>query len=498
MASAYGFISMAESPGYGLRGDAPDGDYAPPAPLGVLTFSGANGSAPPSPLYSLGGSWEQRDGKLRGIGTRPPSEVAYSWLIGADTGMSDGVLELTINANGEYGDEGGGMFRGIDPFNFLDAINLDGNLLIAGITNNIAGVISAGVPIPGYANNADVHLRIAFRGTRIVIEANGEIIHDVTNSTHITGTIHGVKSSSGIFQTYDNMLLPNAYSAAYPSYVLFGARHSMISHTFVGEGVWPPTTYTDALNWIPILASASGTTADVVSTLFGNVAGINNLWVPNDVAGHWATKNFTHVTAMAPNYAQNYGHGDTTPDNNPVLWGAELIEFIDRVEATGQTPQILLFIPAGYSRQVTGAYPVNDLNLTPAEVARWAEHTRTHTRDWYMTMVNIALDARPLARLRVIPFADLFCDLLEEPYMSTAVWTDFFGDASPHGKDTYYLLTALCMHRVIHGTNPVMAGFTLPVGADIIPEVADNLPAIVVFFEQRLDWLHNNTDYKVY
>jgi hypothetical protein len=462
------------------------------SPLYMLTFSDTNGTPAPEKLDFQFGSWEQRDGKLRGIGTRPPVEVAYSWLIGRDTRMSNGIMRVVINANGQFGDESGPMFRGIDEFNFLDVINLNGELLVANITNNSAGVLGFGVPITGYTNSSDILITVAAWGTRIVVWAGTQLTHDITSSEHLNGTIWGIKSSNGLAQTFDNLVLPSTYVDPITSANAYTSVHSMMSHIFVDpedpDLYAPVSTYTDSLNWLPLIATASGTSLVFGGGQFGNVENHNGIWAENGVPASWSTETFTHYFAMTPNFAQ----ANTQASEAPAYWGAELDEFAGRVLATGQNPEMLILQAAGYARFVTGATPVNDRNLTADEFTRWRAFARTTSYQWYANTIAAFVALRPNANFRIIPFELVFCDLVEADFMSTAVWTDFFGDSAPHGTETYYFLNALVVYRSMYGTDADLTGFTLPVGHNLIPEVSANIPAIIGLIKTRLDVCQND------
>jgi hypothetical protein len=192
---------------------------------------------------------------------------------------------------------------------------------------------------------------------------------------------------------------------------------------------------------------------------------------------------------MPPSFVQNYAN-DPQPNQSPEHWAGEFSEYVGRVLSTGQNPEMLIFEPDAYARHVVGALPVDDTNLTADEWARWRQFIRTTGAQWYQDMIAELKDLRPNLKFRVIPFAQVLCDILEADFMSTAVWTDFFGDSAPHGTESAYFLTSLVLHRVIYGTDADLTGFTLPEGHNLIPEITSNLSAIILLIGNRVTHFH--------
>lgn len=467
--------------------------------LYMLTFSEANGSPAPDVLVNgyMRGTWEQRGGKLRGINPQAAEGTAYnrSWLVGVDAGMTTGEMHMVINANGEFGDEAGFLLRGIDAFNFLDIINLNGvinafSIVAGGVGPLLPGGV--GYTIPSYSNTADYLLSVYIWGNTFSCYVNGVFAFTFTTSTHSTGTIFGIKSSNGLNQTYDNMMFPHSYVSPVTTATICGFWHSMFSHTNGTPPNAPASTYTDAGNWLTHMDTASGVTCLIPYGRFGNAEMIDDLWVSDNIGNAFVSNTFSHYTLMAPNFVQNWAN-DPFPNQSPSDWAAHFDSVVTRVLATGQNPEMLIIEAAGYSRHVTGAYPVDDTNLTNAEFGRWREFMRTTATDWYQDMVIALGGLRPNVKFRMVPVCNIFCDLVEEPFMSTAVWTDFFGDPSPHGTESYYFITALITHRAIFGTDAVMTGYTLPVGHNLITEITSNLTAIATFIGERMDYYQSNS-----
>ena len=468
-------------------------------PVYMLTFDGVNGSAPPYPLDSfIYGDWEQRDGKLRGIGVEPVgTSYSDSWLIGAETHMSNGIISVVINANSDAGDEAGLMARAVDSYNFFDFINLNGTargfIIIAGA---VTAIDDGGYAIPGYTNTTPYRLTMAAWGNTLWFFVDDVLAFTHTTATHNTGTVWGIKSSNGIYQTYDDLMLPHAYIDPITTATVYGSRHSMMSHVNVAPEYAPSSTYTDSLNWLPLLATEGSTTFNCPDTRFGNIENVNSIWDGLASADpfhepwpdSWDTETYTHAIAMPPNFVQNWAN-DPLPNQSPADWAAHLQGYFTRIAAAGQSPELLVIYSANYARFVTGAYPIDDENLTSDEFTRWRAFARGDGADWYRDMMLESFALMPIANVRIVPFCLVFCDLVEQDFMSTTDWRDFFGgDNAPHGAETYYLLNAICYYIVTYGTVPGLSSFTLPIGHNVVTEVASNLSAIEIFMKNRLDY----------
>jgi hypothetical protein len=174
----------------------------------LFTFTGADGSPPPSPLIELAGSFEIQNNTLVATGVSPDPSEAYAWLIGAETSLSDGTVSATYNSLGSAGGESGLVFRFADVFNFFDLIptGAGGNLILFDIVASGATPIG-NYTIPGYDSNTDYEVSIAFSGSSIVVTVNGIEAINVTSSSRQSATIHGLKIGDPV-SSFDNLRLP--------------------------------------------------------------------------------------------------------------------------------------------------------------------------------------------------------------------------------------------------------------------------------------------------
>ena len=75
-----------------MLGYYPNGDFTGDTTPPLLTFTELDGSQNFAPLVPQSGTFEIRDRQLRTTGVQPsPPGGLSGWLIGAETGLSDGV-----------------------------------------------------------------------------------------------------------------------------------------------------------------------------------------------------------------------------------------------------------------------------------------------------------------------------------------------------------------------------------------------------------------------
>lgn len=480
---------MVESPGYGLRGDAPNGDYVPPAPLGTITFAGvADGSAVPLPLVSLAGTFQIQNEELRATGTRPPSGEGYAWIIAADAEQSDGVISAIYNANGGFGDEAGIMIRAVDQFSFFDIINLDGTIALVDVTDNVAANTLGTYAIPAYNRSSNYFVEVACWGASINVFVGGVLAISATSSVRQSETHFGFKYA-GTTLGIDNIKLPNSYVDPVTTSKIWVAGHSLFTHDGVGAD-----TYTRAGEWLGLIAAEDGTQF-AGGGEFGQIEGANgqnDLWSSGaPTSSALAFSNDTYVAWPSGTWAdQDWSHIIIMPSNFQYLEDATLrtpgfTTFIDYVRAEIYFSDFVMHMHW---------HEPGVVSMTTQEFQTYKDFVRSEYMTWYQTLVRDIQEQRPNVLLRVAPVGPVVFDCVDNlAFLSGVTFSDLFMDDAGHGTQTMYFLTALVFYRVMYGTNPDLTNFTFPAGAtQILQSVRDNLPSIVGYVQTRLDHYHNN------
>lgn len=508
MSSSHDHIAIIESPGYGLRGDAPSGDYVPPPipvlnpgpSLRLLDFNLPNGSPAPAPLVPRAGTFEVRNNQLFPTGNQPAP--AIGWLIGADTGMSDGIISATYFPNGSDGNETGIMIRYRDNENFIDCVNLNGTLALVHVENNAPVATLGTYAIPNYDPNVPPRGVIRAFGESIEIFCNGVLAISATLEALSTETVWGFKYA-GLAASMGNLLLPNAAAPIIDNSHYYVAGHSLF--TYDGGDAAPNTDYTRAGTWIGLFAAESSTQASGAAE-FGQITTINTNWADNGVpvgaqlayssnsydpwpSGSFADQDFDQLIFMASNFEQE--------TETPQSYLPRVLTLIDNVRGEEPLVEAMMYVHWPESN-LAGSFG-DVLNLTSAEWATYNTYSRGDYLDWHVAWFNEILAARPNLKLRVMPVYPVIADMLENlPVLSSVVWTDLMGDSSPHGTETMYLLCGLVSYICMYSQAPDLDNFSVPAGAtQVIGEVANNLPAIVTYAADRLNY-YNNNGIKVY
>ncbi|WP_111979507.1 cadherin-like domain-containing protein [Algibacillus agarilyticus] len=345
-----------------------------------------------------------------------------------------------------------------------------------------------------------------------VIRINGQFITETT-STHIildnlvgsTDYTVNISGQTGSYiesnvSTDFNVTTPENYApVASSNYFVFG--HSLF--TFDGGDLATPTLYTRAGNWLGMLALASGTKASgggIFGQIPGHLAQSANTgvgyayecnsdiyWDPDMDGTSFEQQSFDDVIFMPSNYEE-----PSRPVIDSLAPAAELVEFI-----TENQPSADVFIyehwpDSPLAIQSLGDDPISVINA--AGFSEYNQYTAGDYHEWFVDYQDQVNAATPNTSIRMIPVGPIIADLLEnETYMSDVVFTDMYGDSAPHGMENTYLLAALITYRVMFEANPDLTQFVIPATAvQIIPEIAENLPEIVNFIEQRLAYYNEH------
>lgn len=520
MTCVNGQIAIVESVGYGLRGDFPLGGYVPTARLTTLTFDGVDGSVPDAPLVNLTGNWQVLNNKVTVQGAPPPNTIGYK--IGSDTGLSDGVMRLTYNAEGEGGSEAGPVPRYVGTGDFMDIVNLNGSFQLVNIENNaIVGALGA-YSIPNYDNTADYQLDVVRNGDNLKFYVDNILAIDYTGAPHAAATTWGFKSDGG-GATFDNLVLPNAVAPEIDeaNYFVFG--HSLF--TYDGGDDAPVTDYTRSGTWIGLFGQEESIVAKG-GGVFGQIGTINNAFATNfydgvdgmpasdqlnyryssntpaspefyPIASTFEEEKFSHIIFMASNFEQDVPPAGIIPG---------FATLVDNVRPQSNNSEFLMYIHWP-EPNLAGNFGAAD-DLTRAEWTVYNDYMRDKVNGantdrgyyitWHLDWYNAILVNHPNLKMRCIPVGPIVADLCEDvAFFSTVVYTDLNGDTSPHPTDSMSLLAGLITYMTMYQRNPDLSSFTIPPGATIIPEITNNLTAIVSFIRQRLDH-YNDNGIKVY
>ncbi len=280
--------------------------------------------------------------------------------------------------------------------------------------------------------------------------------------------------------------------------------HSLFTHDDGTGGNAPANDYTRAGNWMGLIADHVGTTFRAGGN-FLQITPYNTAWSSTwsgppssgDIqysfnstgdsfypSGTFAGQGFTHFMMMTSNFEQE--------SDSPSDWIARTQTLIDNVQGEDSSIQMIGYIH--WSLVSDAGSFVDDTDLTSGESTTYWAHQRGDYLDWNMDLYTPVEQSRPSVSMRFIPVGPILGDLIEnESYMSTVVWTDIFGDASPHGTETCYLLAGLITYIALYRTTPDLTGFSIPSGAtQIISEVSSNLNDIASYIADRLTYYHDN------
>jgi hypothetical protein len=390
-----------------------------------------------------------------------------------------------------------------------------GNIANATINVVVSDVdISAPViTIAGYADGDTINLRVGnvfaapeataidnIDGVVTVMETNNV---DTAIAAEYTVNYSAVDIAGNSSEVHLNVVvLDVGLPVSRSIYNVFG--HSLF--TYVGGDDAVATAYTNAGDWLGLLAGVSGNES-VGSYTFGQIenhnlldwSNVNNVTVSGaynigntSVFGEgFADKNFTHFYLMPSNFLEA-DMGGPPYSSSVATTQAGLETLIDNINGYYAGAEKILYVhwPDGgfYINEQQGE-TLNTLN----DRSRFTEYNEDVIQDYLAWHVNLqnAINANG-HNVRTIPVGPVIAWLFEnESYLQSLNFTDVYGDSAPHGTENIYLLAALVVYQSIYQTNPDLENFTIPSAAtQIRPEIANNLPAIVAAIEARLNF-HN-------
>jgi hypothetical protein len=205
---------------------------------------------------------------------------------------------------------------------------------------------------------------------------------------------------------------------------------------------------------------------------------------PDWASGDWDAQSWTHVYTMPSNFEQN--------SVTPSAYNARIQEQLDNFVPLLTNPTVVYYMH-WQEGGVQPVPPVDATNMTSGEAQAYRDYTRGDYLTWFIGSQDITIAANPSLNYVTVPVGPVWADLWEnEPYMQGLNSGVFFGDQSPHGTETMYFLAALICYRAQYGINFDPTGYTAPVGSIVNAAVLNNLPAIVNYMEQRLNFYNSN------
>ncbi|MGH1486171.1 MAG: InlB B-repeat-containing protein [Cellvibrionaceae bacterium] len=407
-------------------------------------------------------------------------------------------------------------------FYYLNAMRIETNA-IAPV--NERPVVSLEAPIPGDTiNEGDI---ISFVASAIDVE-DGDITTSIVWASNLDGSL-----GSGASITTNNLRVgthtitasvsdsANQSTSASVNITVEGSTngisssrfhtfgHSLFTHRDFNENgsFFEWTDYTNVGNWLGELASASGFES-VGSYTFGQIDMHNALdWSSADEvfingdydlgntsphSGGFANQSYTHFYLMPSNFLQE--EMGAAPFTNSVEFtrsGLEtLIGNINRYYPESEKVLYVHWPDAGFYTDANG-----DMNRTT-----FSNYNNDTIGDYLAWHIRLQDELNSNGRVvKTIPVGPVIAWLFEnEPYLQSVNFRDVYADTAPHGSENIYLLASLIVYRSTYQQNSDSASFSIPAGAtQIIPEIADNLTAIINAIETRLEF-HNNNGVDVY
>lgn len=306
-----------------------------------------------------------------------------------------------------------------------------------------------------------------------------------------------------VAQSSDSKMHGRFPSGIYPGSALSDVNmaiqgHSLFTHDDGTAPNAPADDYTRAGNWMGLISDHVSNTFRAGGNFY-QMDAYNTQWSSTWVgppasgqiqysftstgasfypSGTFGGQGFTHFMMMTSNFEQQ--------TDTPAQWQARTLELIDNI--IGEDSDIEMIGYIHWSLVSDAGSFVDNTDLTSGESTTYWAHQRGDYLTWHMDLYNAARVARPSVKMRFLPIGAILGDLIEnESYMSTVVWTDIFGDSSPHGTQTCYLLAGLITWIALYRTTPDLTGFSIPVGAtQVISEVSNNLNSIAAYVADRL------------
>ncbi|WP_299218440.1 T9SS type A sorting domain-containing protein [uncultured Aquimarina sp.] len=154
--------------------------------------------------------------------------------------------------------------------------------------------------------------------------------------------------------------------------------------------------------------------------------------------------------------------------------------------------------------EFNGTFPTVSEEQEAQEFGAYYGYTKGEFHDWWITLQDEVLAARPDSNAKLIPVGPILADLLSDAGILSDIPSNvLYEDGAPHGYPVIYFLTALIHYSVIYGEQPP-ANFQFP-DADLaapirIPDtVKNNYTAIVDFIWNSLQtYLFNNGESRVF
>jgi hypothetical protein len=115
-------------------------------------------------------------------------------------------------------------------------------------------------------------------------------------------------------------------------------------------------------------------------------------------------------------------------------------------------------------------------DVTPAELqAFYNETTSGNWYNWWLTLHDNMIVARPGSNIRMIPVGPAIVDVLQQSTFAALEGEDLFEDPAPHGLPTFYFLAGLATYMAIYN-EPAPANYIVP--ATVHPTIAANYQSI--------------------
>ena len=205
---------------------------------------------------------------------------------------------------------------------------------------------------------------------------------------------------------------------------------------------------------------------------------------PDWSSGDWGSQSWTHVYTMPSNFEQN--------SVTPAAYNARIQEQLDNFVSLLTNPTVVYYMH-WQEGGVQPVPPVDVTNMTSGEAQTYRDYTRGDYLTWFVGSQDLTIAANPTLNYVTVPVGPVWADLWEnESYFQGLNSGVFFGDQSPHGTETMYFLAGLICYRAQYGVNFDPSGYVPPVGSVVNSAVLNNLPAIVSYIEQRLNFYNSN------
>ncbi|WP_378178297.1 T9SS type A sorting domain-containing protein [Aquimarina sp. SS2-1] len=136
--------------------------------------------------------------------------------------------------------------------------------------------------------------------------------------------------------------------------------------------------------------------------------------------------------------------------------------------------------------EFNGTFPSVSQEEEDREFGAFYEYTRGEFHDWWITLQDEVLAARPDVDVKLIPVGPILADLFSDNgILGDIPASTLYEDSAPHGYPVVYFLTALIHYSVLYGERPP-TNFQFP-DADLpapirIPDMVKNNYAAIVDF----------------